>query len=315
MNILMPLKTPVLFLIFNRPDTTRQVWEVIKEVQPAELFIAADGPRKDKEGEVEKCQKVRQIVNQIDWDCNVKTLFREENLGCRIAVSSAIDWFFENVDEGIILEDDCLPHPSFFQFCHELLGRYRYDERIMVISGNNFQFGQKLAPYSYYFSRYNHNWGWATWRRAWKFFDAQMSLWPEIHAGKWLSSMFKRQGVQYWTRIFDDVYQGNIGITDIWDYRWTFACWVQNGLSILPNVNLVTNIGFGDDATHTKGKRKRKYLLIPAEEMIFPLLHPPFIIRNSMADDFTDKMIFKISFPRHLIRQAKRLYLRVFYEL
>lgn len=307
MNISMSLKTPVLFLIFNRPETTSQVWGVIKQVQPVELFIASDGPRKDMEGDVEKCQRVRQIVNQIDWDCNVKTLFREENLGCKIAVSSAIDWFFKEVEEGIILEDDCLPHPSFFQFCHELLGRYRYDERIMVISGNNFQLGHNLTPYSYYFSRYNHSWGWATWRRAWKFFDPEMSLWPEIRGQGLLSSIFKKQGVIYWTKIFDKVYRGT---HDIWDYQWTFACWSQNGLSILPDVNLVTNIGFGsNEATHTKGKGKS--LSIPSKEIVFPLRHPPFVMRNRMADDFADRVVFKVSFPRNLIRQAKRLYLQV----
>lgn len=299
-----PIKTPVLFLVFNRQDTVRRVWEVIRQVQPSHLFIAADGPRKDRDDDVEKCQNVRQIVNQIDWDCEVKRLFRDENLGCGIAVASAIDWFFENVEYGIILEDDCLPHPSFFRFCQELLERYRYDERIKTISGDNFQSGHNLTPYSYYFSRYNHSWGWATWRRAWKCFDLQMSLWPEIREQGLLSGILKRQGVIYWTKIFDKVYQGT---DDIWDYQWTFSCWSQNGLSILPNVNLVTNIGFcSNEATHTRGKGKG--LSIPSDEMVFPLRHPPFIMRNGTADDFTDRNVFRISFFRESARYVRSLY-------
>ena len=137
------LTSRILFLIFNRPDTTQRVFNEIRRVKPTKLFVAADGPRKNKEGETERCQAARDIINQVDWDCDLHKLFRDKNLGCKMAVSSAINWFFENVEEGIILEDDCLPHPTFFRFCQELLGKYRDDERVMVISGDNFLFGRE----------------------------------------------------------------------------------------------------------------------------------------------------------------------------
>ncbi len=165
------LTIPVLFLIFNRPDTTQPVFNEIREAKPTKLFVAADGPRDNKKGEKEECEKTRKIIEQVDWDCELYKLYRDKNLGCKIAVSSAIDWFFENVEEGIILEDDCLPHPSFFRFCQELLEKYKGDERVFVISGDNFLFGRKRTNYSYYFSRYNHCWGWAGWIRTLSDYD------------------------------------------------------------------------------------------------------------------------------------------------
>jgi hypothetical protein len=279
------LKTAVLFLVFNRPDTTAQVFEAIRLAQPPRFYIAADGAREDKEGEAEKVKQVREIVANIDWDCEVKTLYREKNLGCKIAVSSAIDWFFEHEEMGIILEDDCLPHPTFFRFCEELLEKYRDDERIMMISGENFQFGRKRTEYSYYFSRYNHIWGWASWRRAWKHYDVDMKLWPEIRNGKWLYDIFRNKNVVLsWRKIFDNTYQGKI---NTWDYQWTFACLVQSGLSILPN--LISNIGFGLNSTHAMGQSK--FSNMQFEPVNFPLAHPLFILHDDLADIFTEKII------------------------
>lgn len=171
---------PILFIIFNRPETTKAVFHEIRKNQPFQLFVAADGPRREIFEDIENCRKVREIIQLIDWECNVQTLFRDENLGCKIAVSSAIDWFFSQVDEGIILEDDCLPDQSFFPFCQELLEKYRYDAKIMMIGGSNFQFNKNKFEYSYYFSRYFHIWGWASWKRAWQFYDVEMKAWPEI---------------------------------------------------------------------------------------------------------------------------------------
>lgn len=299
-----PFETAVLFLIFNRPDTTKEVFEAIRKAKPPKLFVAADGPMPDKPGEWEKCQKVREIATAVDWDCEVKTLFRDTNLGCKVAVSRAIDWFFQHVEEGIILEDDCLPTQSFFWFCQELLEKYRYDERVMMISGDNFQFGRKRTDYSYYFSRFNHIWGWASWRRAWKHFDVNMKLWPEIRDGGWLNDWLgDKKRVEYWTQIFEKVYKGKI---DTWDYQWTFACWVQNGLSILPNVNLVSNIGFGFDAVHTKGQSK--FNDMKTEPVVFPLSHPKYILRDSVADAFNDRSMFSTQpFPIRAINKLKRL--------
>lgn len=283
------LTTPVLFLIFNRPNTTQRVFNEIREAKPTKLFVAADGPRNDKEGEVEKCQAARDVIKQVDWDCEVNKLYRNKNLGCKLAVSSAIHWFFENVEEGIILEDDTLPNQSFFRFCEELLERYRDDKRVFVITGNNFQFGRKRTNYSYYFSRYNHCWGWATWRRAWHYYDGEMKIWPEIKSKNWLKDVLGDSGaVRYWSYIFQRVYENKI---DTWDYQWTFSCWMQNGLTITPCVNLVSNIGFGSGATHTRGKKSR-YCEIPTEDIYFPLRHPPFVIRNTKADDFVQKTNF-----------------------
>ena len=245
-----PLTTPVLFMIFNRPDTTQKVFNAIRQAKPKQLFIAADGPREGTEGEKEKCEQARKVIEQVDWNCEVKTLFRDKNLGCKIADTFAIDWFFENVDEGIILEDDCLPSQSFFWFCQELLEYYRADTRIMMISGNNFQFGKVRGEGSYYFSKYAHLWGWATWRRAWRYYDVDMKSFEKFKIESQINNIFRiKQQQKYWTKIFQSVYDGKI---DTWCYQWAYTCFINNGLCIMPNVNLVSNIGFGADSTHTK---------------------------------------------------------------
>jgi hypothetical protein len=297
------ISTPVLFLIFNRPESTFQVFKAIQKVKPLRLFIAADGPRLDKPEDVNLCAKAREIATAVDWECDLKTLFRDRNLGCQRAVSSAIDWFFENVNEGIILEDDCLPHQTFFWFCQELLDRYKADERIFVISGNNFQKGQKHTGYSYYFSLFNHCWGWATFKRAWQYFDFDLSLWQEIKQDKYLRDILAdKKAYKYWEKIFQNVLDGKI---NSWAYRWTFACWVQSGLSVLPKINLVQNIGFGKDATHTKGSGN--LLSLPAHAMDFPLIHPPVMIRDVQADRFTQQNHFSNpSLLRKIIMRCSR---------
>ena len=301
-----PLNTAVLFLVFNRPDTTRQVFEAIRKAKPPRLYVAADGPRADRPGEEGKCEQVRQIATNVDWDCEVKTLFREKNLGCGKAVSSAITWFFENEEEGIIIEDDCLPSQSFFWFYQELLERYRDDERVMVISGDNFDFGRKRTEYSYYFSRYIHTWGWASWRRTWKLYDVNMSLWPEVRDHGWLADILERKKtVRYWRGIFERVYQGKI---DTWDYQLWFACWIQNGLCIIPNQNLISNIGFGISATHTCDI-DHKLAHIPVKAIQIPLQHPPYVIPNTMADNFmqdvfiSPNIVVKIKNKLNFLRQ------------
>jgi hypothetical protein len=282
------LQTPVLLLIFNRPDTMQLVFDEIRKAKPAQLFVAADGPRKDRSDDRENCRKAREIIQQVDWDCKVSTLFRDENLGCKRGVSSAIDWFFSHVEEGIILEDDCVPDQSFFPFCQELLERYRDDERVVVISGDNFQCGRPRTEYSYYFSRYLHIWGWASWRRAWNNYDVSMKLWPLIRDGDWLMDILDdRNAVNYWTHCFEDTHAGKI---DTWDYEWVFACWIRNELVISPSVNLVSNIGFDQFATHTKTKNKQSD--VPVHQIGFPLKHPPFIIRDNSADKYSQKHFF-----------------------
>ncbi len=267
-------------------------------------MVVADGPRPDRADDIEKCKAARAIIEGVDWDCEVLTNYSDLNLGCKNRVSSGLDWVFDTVEQAIILEDDCLPHPSFFRFCQDLLDYYRNDKRIMAISGDNFQFGRKRTEYSYYFSRYNHIWGWASWRRAWQYYDLKMKLWQEISDGSWLESILgKTQAVKYWTKIFQTYYDGKI---DTWDYPWTFACWIQNGLTILPNVNLVSNIGFGEDATHTSSSKSRAANL-GVQEMNFPLKHPPFLMRHVEADDFTQRNDYNLSLFTRLNNRLKRI--------
>lgn len=287
------MKSPILFLIFNRPKTTQRVFDQIRFYKPEKLFIAADGPRSSKQGEAELCRQTREIVNQIDWPCQVKTLFRDQNLGCKIAVSSAITWFFEHVESGIILEDDCLPNPSFFDYCNDLLNKYKDNSKIMLISGDNFQDGIKRGTGDYYFSKYPHIWGWATWKRAWSKYDVSISQWPTIKKNdKLFSNIFEKN---YWSQIFDMVFKNQI---NTWDYQWLFTIWVNNGLSICPNVNLVSNIGFGADSTHTSIKNSMAD--IPTFSLNFPLKHPSTIKPDKPADQYTSKHIFKIN-PSHII--------------
>jgi hypothetical protein len=295
------VQTPVALIIFNRPDTTAKVFDAIRQAKPPLLLVIADGARSTKVGEAEKCAATRAIIDGVDWDCEVRTNYSDVNLGCGKRVSSGIDWVFQQVEEAIILEDDCLPHLSFFQFCEELLAEYRHDPRIMAISGNNFQKGQHYSDASYYFSRYNHVWGWASWRRAWQHYDFAMTKWPEIRDKGWLNSVFEHSdSVRYWTAEFDKVYGGQI---DTWDYQWTFACWIQNSLTILPEVNLISNLGFNADATHTKKDTPfANQSLYPAK---LPLVHPRFVLRNSVADRFTDSIMFEANLFKKAILKTK----------
>jgi len=285
-------ETPVLFLIFNREDTTRQVFEAIRRQKPKYLFVAADGARKNKPGEIETCQRVRDIVMQIDWDCELKTLFRDENLGCQKAVSTAITWFFGQVEQGIILEDDCLPDPSFFPYCEELLNRYKDDTRIGHISGNCFLPEAVDKTYSYNFSSVVHIWGWATWRRVWQNFDIHFPFWNEAKKDKIKrKNLFnsKREEIYFSTFISDSLsFRYNLSV---WDVQYFFMLRTQNQLSIYPAVNLVRNIGVGSDlATHTSKKKNR--LLVPASSISLPLEHPEYIMRNKELDDLTIKKNF-----------------------
>jgi len=280
-------KVPVLFLIFNRPDLTFRSFETIRASKPEQLFISGDGARPRFAEDAERVALARTVVDRIDWDCEVRTRLHDQNLGCAKAVSSGIDWAFESVDELVIIEDDCLPSPCFYRFSAELLERFRNDQRVFVISGDNFQQHAPRTPYSYYFSRYNFGWGWATWKRAWKHFDLETSLWPEIRDGDWLDDILQDSlATTYWRDIFDQVHAGKI---DTWDYQWTLACWIQSGLTVLPAVNLVQNIGFGKDATHTTDESHDGP---PAGNLSFPLSHPPYVLRDDRADSCTQRYHF-----------------------
>ena len=297
------LETPVVLLIFNRPDTTQRVFAEIAKLKPTDLFIVADGPRLDRPGEAEKCAAARAIIDHVDWPCSVARNYSATNLGLKDRVAGGLTWVFSQVPEAIVLEDDCVPNPTFFRFCSDLLTSYRNDTRIMAISGNNFQFGHRRTDYSYYFSRYNHCWGWASWRRAWQHYDHSMEFWPTVRDGDWLYDFLQdRSAAQYWQGIFQRTYDNAL---NSWAYRWTFSCWAQNGLTILPNSNLVSNIGYGADATNTAGESR--FSNIPAASISLPLKVPPFVIRDARADDFTQRTLYNPS----LMTRARAKFARV----
>lgn len=281
--------TPVLVLSFNRPEATRAVIDALRRVQPTRVYLAVDGPRIDRPDEAGRVASVQALAQSIDWPCQVSTLFRVTNLGCKRAVSEAITWFFDQVDAGIILEDDCVPDPSFFPFCAELLERFADDERIAMISGDNFQFGRRRTGYSYYFSRFPHIWGWATWRRAWTAYDHDMATWPEIRDGDWLVDIFgSERSARFWREVLEETHADR---NNSWAYRWAFSLWTNSRLVVLPNVNLVSNIGVGEGATHTVGRRN-PFAALPALELDFPLLHPPYVVRDAAADARTERRMF-----------------------
>ncbi len=276
---------PVLLLVFNRPETTARVFEEIRKARPNKLYVAADGPRKERANEKALCEETRRIATAVDWPCKVKTLFRRENLGCGKAVSSAITWFFKNEEMGIIIEDDCLPDPSFFTFCSTLLVKYKNNKKVGSISGGNFQHGGGISvKESYFFSRYPHIWGWASWRRAWSKYDLIMSDWLRIKSnGSKLEELFvSNDEKRVFSKWFDEIHS-HPAIT--WDVQWIFAFWKSKMLSVYPNRNLVVNIGFSGESTHTM--ESRKFLSQIKLESIHSLIHPSKVERNVAADTFT----------------------------
>jgi len=273
-------KSAVLFLMFNRPDTTRRVFEEIRLAKPPRLYLAIDGPRKGRKDDSLLVEETLEVVQQIDWDCKVERLIRKDNLGCREAISSAIDWFFENEDEGIILEDDCLPAKSFFYYCDTLLEKFRHDTRIRHIAGSNLQRGVKWGDASTYYTNQSHVWGWASWKRVWKDYDKDLKIYDEKEVDQRLSDIFTDRFVlENWSRIFRELKSGMI---DTWDYQLTLINFFNNGLSINPNVNLISNIGFRSDATHTSSQDS-PYANIPLEE-ITEITLPKFTLPEKKAD-------------------------------
>ena len=262
------------------------------------MFVAADGARKHKSEEAEICQRVRDIIKQVDWNCELKTLFREENLGCKMAVSSAITWFFEYVEQGIILEDDCLPDPSFFLYCEELLNKYKYDTRIGHISGSNSLSSIIKDGLSYDFCSSSHIWGWATWRRVWKNYDLNFTFWKEQKNKRSFLFCNKWEEI-YFSSFISDVINSHNGI-NTWDTQYFFTLRLQNQLAICPAVNLISNIGLGDlNATHTSKKKKASL----STAIFFPLIHPHYILRNKKLDKKSRPFSWK-----RLIRYLLKLY-------
>ena len=305
------LTAPVLLIVFNRPQPTRQVFEAVRRARPTRLYVAADGPRPHRPADAARCAETRALVTEgVDWPCEVKTLFRNENMGCGRGPAEAIGWFFEHEPEGIILEDDCLPTPSFFRFCQELLARYRYDTRVMHIGGGNFSHEARQPAQagveSYHFSGRVHSWAWATWRRAWQYFDFDLALLPKLRQCGALNDIYPSWLERtYWLRKFEAVRQETES-AHIWDYQWHFAVAAHGGITIVPAVNLVTNIGFGEDATHTLDPQDQ-LAHPPAAELAFPLVHPPVVARDKQRD--------RQHFREHLLRHARAVARRLLARL
>lgn len=287
-------KSPMALFLFNRPETTARVMELVRAVRPPELYLIADGPRADYSNDPAVCAATRQIASNADWECKIKTNFSATNLGLKRRVESGLDWLFEQVPEAIILEDDCVPDPTFFRFCDELLARYRGDERVMMISGCDFTFGLSEEKASYTFSRYPLIWGWATWARAWRKNDPDMSTLPGALASSRLQEILgDARAAQYWAFVLNDNRQSQT----TWDSAWLWSIWEQGGLCIHPKVNLIENVGFGPEATHTRDTARHfaNLLRTPIE---FPLQHPVQVERNCDSDALVEELAFSGSVRR-----------------
>ena len=306
------LDTPIAMIVFRRPQHTERVLSAIRQAKPKKLLIIADGPCPDRPGEAEKCAAARAVVDRlVDWDCELLKNYSDTNLGVEARFHTGFNWVFEQCESAIILEDDELPHESFFGFCHDLLDRYRDDARVMAINGVNYQFGQYSAPHSYYFSRYFHCWGFATWRRAWELYDVKIRRWQELRATPWLLDVCagNKTEATYHQDVFDRLTRGEI---HTWDYQVTFAMWANSGLAITPNVNLVSNIGYGADALHHTGTES-PFANMRTFPMDHPLTHPHSVLRDLTADRLEYERLIAAylrirgqTFPRRVIGTLKR---------
>ena len=301
---------PILLIVFNRPQTTEKIFERIRQLKPQKLFVAADAPRPHKDQDEFLCQKVRQLATNVDWDCEVKTLFQPQNLGCGKAPAQAISWFFSHVEEGIILEDDCLADITFFRYCAEMLEKFRHDPRIFMVSGTNYVQNWHQDTQSYHFSFYGSCWAWATWRRAWQFFDYQIPLWANPQTAHLIAHQVAHQA--YFELYLRPVYQKTFQNPDAvswWDYQWSFVRYLQSGLAVVPSQNLVKNIGFEADATHTNAASPDPFVNLPTYSLGFPLQHNPCIV----ADRLYEQEIYKVLCPpvlpiwKRAIRKIKRI--------
>ncbi len=309
---------PILFLIFNRPSLTLKVFNVIRDVKPSKLFIAADGPRKNNEEDAALCKETRDLIDNVDWNCEVKTLFREDNLGCKVAITSAIDWFFDHTDAGIILEDDCLPSASFFSFCALMLERYRYNDKVMQINGN-FHLSQfKSFDESYYFSKLNSCWGWATWKRAWEMFDAGMIGYEESRDKGDIDKYYENRQISNWMVSYLE--EANSPLCGIWSTQWAYSILKNNGLCVNPTFNMVNNIGFFDAPTsgiHESFSSYSDYKL----ENFSHIKHPAKVQYDVSNDVLEFKNIIQLTDPRlvdkglmNFIKRVLRKVLNLFRE-
>ncbi len=296
---------PVLLTIFNRPDKTKAVIENLRQIKPKLLFVAADGPRRDYPQDIEKCRRARQAATSVDWACDIKTRFLDDNRGVDPAVSSAIEWFFQQVEYGIILEDDCLLHPDFFTFCGELLAHYSDDERVMQISSLS-PYDSREYAYDYHFSRmFRCSGGWATWRRAWKHFTADMNRYSDKEAFAILTAYYPDHTQRL--QIYRKFLEFKNGTFNYWDFQWNIACYAQNGLSIVPEKNLMINIGFDQDSTHTR-EMNPIFGDLQTKPLQFPLRHPSYVYADTQPERGLEIKIYYYLSPksrcRYLVRRV-----------
>ena len=307
-----PPVAPIALFVFNRPDLTAKVFETVRAVRPPVLFVSADGPRPDRPDDVRLCREAREIVQGVDWPCEVRWNFSEKNLGCGVAMSRGISWVFEHVDRAVILEDDCLPDQSFFPFCNELLERYEDDSRIMQVAGSNLSAPKDaFAGSSYSYASFPLIWGWATWRRAWEHYDFEMGSWPAFRDTGMLGGLHARpQRRTQLRREWNHIYAGN----GTWDHQWQYAVMSGHGLSIYPSTNLVSNLGFRADATQTTGAGS--LAAVPVVPIEFPLIHPPLVAHNPQLERFLEREVLRAVgtavtilrkvLPSHRARRALR---------
>jgi hypothetical protein len=295
---------PVILIIFNRPDTTRIVFESIRQIKPQKLYVVADGPRSNHPDDISLCAETRDIVKDIDWECEKNFNFSDINLGCGVRPSSGISWVFERESQAIILEDDCVPCEAFYLYCKEMLEKYNDDTRIMHINGSNFNTERQQDNDSYFFSKYNHVWGWATWKRAWKLYDYEMKLWPVFYQKQMNYKIFaSNKEFKFWRKYFNYVY--NKVLTSAWDYQWTFTIWSNNGLCITPASNLITNIGnFG---AHANIDVDLSDLNKPVNKNFQINNHPEFVLRNVWYDQYHFRNHFYVGIKKRIRMKYYRL--------
>jgi hypothetical protein len=305
--------TPVVLCIFNRPECTKRVLDVIASVKPRTLFVVADGPRADRPEDKRLVAETRAVIDRVDWPAEVVTSYSDVNLGCTNRIVSGLNWVFEQTEQAVILEDDCLPHPTFFRYCEELLERYEHHPNVHMISGSNVV-GQR-GPFSYHFSLCYSIWGWATWARAWRHYTEDMSAWAELRDTVWLNELLRdSRGVRIAKMLCDAAAAGRMRAageaSGPWDFCWVFSGWIRRGLSITPSLNLVENIGFNEQATHERDTR-HPLANRSAHAMSFPLKHPPRVEVLREAD----AAVWSALYPHHFPSPGQRPWRRGFRRL
>lgn len=298
---------PIVLIVFNRPDYAKRLIDVLRYIKPDKIYVVADGPRPEYLEDIARCEATRLAINGIDWAADVKTRFLDKNAGCGRAPADGISWAFKDVESAIILEDDCLPSLSFFYFCEEMLDRYRHNKEIMMVSGNNNLLDRVSVSDSYWFSVNTQTHGWATWRRAWSLYDFCISDWPQLRENGFPSKIIKNSRyLNKWRKTFDQVYESANSMLpyDCWDFQWTYTCWKHQALNIIPSLNLVSNIGYGENATH-RTPLDHPLSNLPARDMLFPLNHPTAMIQNVNADLVLSQNVYN-NWP-FLVRALRRL--------